>query len=69
MSDGAAVMVLSSSRTAQLKNLIPLAKIISWAQIGIDPLVMVVDLFLTSRKHSLCCSGFSTHQKYSRSFT
>jgi hypothetical protein len=31
---------------AKLKHEIPLAKIISWAQTGIDPLVMVFILFL-----------------------
>lgn len=41
MADGAAAMILCSSETAQLKYLIPLAKIISWAQTGIDPLIMV----------------------------
>ena len=41
MGDGAAALILCSSEIAQLKYLIPLAKIISWAQTGIDPLVMV----------------------------
>ncbi|UJR23828.1 hypothetical protein I4U23_026804 [Adineta vaga] len=40
LSDGAAAFVLCSYRTAILKQQIPLAKIISWAQTGIDPLVM-----------------------------
>ena len=41
MSDGAAAFVLCSYRTAKLKQQSPLAKIVSWAQTGIDPLIMV----------------------------
>ncbi|CAF0788297.1 unnamed protein product [Adineta steineri] len=40
LNDGAAALVLCSHRTAKLKQQPPLAKIISWAQSGIDPLVM-----------------------------
>ena len=41
MSDGAAALLLCSMATAKLKQLLPLATIVSWAQTGIDPLVMV----------------------------
>lgn len=41
MNDGAAALILCSSQIAESKYLIPLAKIISWAQTGVDPLVMV----------------------------
>jgi acetyl-CoA acetyltransferase len=46
LNDGAAALILCSNRIAQLKQQIPLAKIISWAQTGIDPLVMVHILFV-----------------------
>ncbi|CAF0827128.1 unnamed protein product [Adineta ricciae] len=40
LADGAAAFVLCSYRTAKLKQQPPLAKIVSWAQTGIDPLIM-----------------------------
>jgi len=40
LNDGAAALILCSNRTAKLKQQNPLAKIVSWAQTGIDPLVM-----------------------------
>ncbi|CAF3565488.1 unnamed protein product [Rotaria socialis] len=40
LNDGAAAVVLCSSRIATLKQLMPLAKVIAWTQTGIDPLVM-----------------------------
>ncbi|CAF0721109.1 unnamed protein product [Didymodactylos carnosus] len=40
INDGAAALVLCSNRVAHLKQQTPLAKIISWAQVGIDPLIM-----------------------------
>ncbi|CAF0980485.1 unnamed protein product [Rotaria sordida] len=40
LNDGAAALILCSNRTAKIKQQIPLAKIVSWAQSGIDPLVM-----------------------------
>lgn len=40
INDGAAALVLCSNRTAKLKQQTPLAKIVSWAQSGIDPLLM-----------------------------
>ena len=45
INDGAAALVLWSNRTAKLKQQVPLAKIVSWAQAGIDPLLMVNRLF------------------------
>lgn len=41
INDGAAALILSSNRIAKLKQQIPLARIVSWAQTGLDPLVMV----------------------------
>lgn len=46
INDGAAALVLCSNRTAKIKQQIPLAKIVSWAQSGIDPLVMVIVLLI-----------------------
>ena len=40
LNDGAAALTLMSSKTAYERNLKPLAKIISWAQCGVDPAVM-----------------------------
>jgi len=40
MSDAAAAFLLSSMTFAKSKQLLPLARIVSWAQTGIDPLVM-----------------------------
>ena len=40
LNDGAAALVLMSAKTAKEKNLKPLARIISWAQCGVDPSVM-----------------------------
>ena len=41
MGDGAAALLLSSMSFAKSKQLLPLARIVSWAQSGVDPLVMV----------------------------
>ncbi|CAF0767709.1 unnamed protein product [Rotaria sordida] len=38
--DGAAAVILCSNRIAKLKQQIPLARIVSWAQTGTDPLIM-----------------------------
>jgi len=40
LNDGAAALVLMSSNTAKEKNLKPLARIVSWAQCGVDPSLM-----------------------------
>ncbi|CAF1228638.1 unnamed protein product [Adineta ricciae] len=40
LNDGAAAVVLCSNRTAKLKQLAPLARIVSYGQSGIDPLLM-----------------------------
>ena len=40
LNDGAAALTLMSAKTAKDKNLKPLAKIISWAQCGVDPSIM-----------------------------
>jgi len=40
INDGAAALVLCSNRIAKLKQQVPLAKVVSWAQSGIDPLIM-----------------------------
>ena len=40
LNDGAAALTLMSSKTAYERNLKPLAKIISWAQCGVDPTIM-----------------------------
>ena len=40
LNDGAAAVVLMSVKTAKEKKLEPLAKIVSWAQCGVDPSIM-----------------------------
>ena len=40
LNDGAAVVVLMTEETAKKKNLKPLARIVSWAQCGVDPSIM-----------------------------
>jgi acetyl-CoA C-acetyltransferase len=40
LNDGAAALVLMSARDAAARGLIPLARIASWAQAGVDPKVM-----------------------------
>jgi len=40
LNDGAAAIVLMTEETAKKKNLKPLARIVSWAQCGVDPSIM-----------------------------
>ncbi|MDA7763077.1 acetyl-CoA C-acetyltransferase [Pelagibacteraceae bacterium] len=40
LNDGAAAVVLMTEETAKKKNLKPLARIVSWAQCGVDPSIM-----------------------------
>ncbi len=40
LNDGAAALTLMTFKTAKDKNLKPLAKIVSWAQCGVDPSIM-----------------------------
>ena len=40
LNDGAAAVVLMTAETAKKKDLKPLAKIVSWAQCGVDPSIM-----------------------------
>jgi len=40
INDGAAALVLMSAKEAQARNLAPLARIASWATVGVDPAVM-----------------------------
>ena len=40
LNDGAAAVVLMTEETARKKNLKPLARIVSWAQCGVDPSIM-----------------------------
>ena len=40
LNDGAAALALMSAKTAKEKNLKPLARIVSWAQCGVDPSLM-----------------------------
>lgn len=40
INDGAAALLVTSEETAKAHNLTPLAKIVSWAQAGVDPAVM-----------------------------
>ena len=54
MSDGAAALILSSQAVADSKSILPLAKIVSWAQTGIDPLVMVNNNHVSNQLFELC---------------
>ena len=40
LNDGAAALTLMNAKTAKDKNLKPLARIVSWAQCGVDPSIM-----------------------------
>ncbi len=40
LNDGAAAVTLMTAKTAKAKNLKPLARIVSWAQCGVDPSIM-----------------------------
>ena len=40
VNDGAAAVIMTSFKVASEKNLTPMARIVSWAQVGIDPSVM-----------------------------
>lgn len=40
INDGAAAVVLMSARDAQARGLTPLARVVSWAQSGVDPSIM-----------------------------
>jgi acetyl-CoA C-acetyltransferase len=40
INDGAAALVLMSEEEAESRNIEPMAKIISWAQVGVDPAIM-----------------------------
>ncbi len=40
LNDGAAAVVLMTAETAKKKDLKPLARIVSWAQCGVDPSIM-----------------------------
>ena len=40
LNDGAAALTIMTGKTAKEKDLKPLAKIISWAQCGVDPSIM-----------------------------
>ena len=42
INDGAAMLQLCSSKEAELRNLKPLCKIVSWAQYGCEPMLMGV---------------------------
>ncbi|MET0313280.1 MAG: acetyl-CoA C-acetyltransferase, partial [Hansschlegelia sp.] len=50
INDGAAVLVVTSAETAKAKGLKPLARIVSWAQAGVDPAVMGSGPIPASRK-------------------
>jgi len=40
INDGAAALVLMSAETAAARGLQPLARIVSWAHVGVDPALM-----------------------------
>ena len=61
LNDGAAALVLMSSNTAKEKNLKPLARIVSWAQCGVDPSLMGVGPIPAS-KQALKKAGWTEDQ-------
>ncbi|HMR30455.1 MAG TPA: acetyl-CoA C-acetyltransferase [Geminicoccaceae bacterium] len=50
INDGAAAMVLMSAAEAKRRGLTPLARIVSWAQVGVDPAIMGSGPIPASRK-------------------
>ena len=54
LNDGAAAVVLCSNRIAKLKQLAPLAKIVSYGQSGIDPLLMVNASLQSASSDEVC---------------
>ncbi|HTN95819.1 MAG TPA: acetyl-CoA C-acetyltransferase, partial [Nordella sp.] len=50
INDGAAALVLMSAKDASARGLVPLARIVSWAQAGVDPKVMGSGPIPASRK-------------------
>ena len=61
INDGAAALVVMSADTAKARGLTPLARIVSWAQAGVDPAVMGSGPIPASRK-ALERAGWSTDQ-------
>ena len=61
LNDGAAAVTLMSAKTAKEKNLKPLARIVSWAQCGVDPSVMGTGPIPASRQ-ALKKAGWSKDQ-------
>ena len=50
INDGAAALVLMSAEEAKKRGLKPLARIVSWAQVGVDPAIMGTGPIPASRK-------------------
>ncbi len=50
INDGAAAVVLMSADEAKRRGLAPLARIVSWAQVGVDPAIMGTGPIPASRK-------------------
>ncbi len=50
INDGAAAMVLMSAETAASRGVTPLARIVSWATVGVDPAIMGTGPIPSSRK-------------------
>ncbi|HXR95051.1 MAG TPA: acetyl-CoA C-acetyltransferase [Rhizomicrobium sp.] len=61
INDGAAVLVLMAARDADSRGLAPLARIVSWAQAGVDPKVMGSGPIPASRK-ALEKAGWKAHE-------
>jgi acetyl-CoA C-acetyltransferase len=50
INDGAAALVLMSATDAERRGLTPMARIVSWAQVGVDPAIMGTGPIPASRK-------------------
>ena len=50
LNDGAAALVLTSSQEAQKRGLQPMARVVAWAQDGVDPSIMGTGPIPATRK-------------------
>ena len=65
INDGAAALVLMSAKEADARGLTPLARIASWATVGVDPAVMGSGPIPASRK-ALENAGWKADRSRSR---
>jgi acetyl-CoA C-acetyltransferase len=61
INDGAAVVILMSAKEAEKRGLTPLARIVSWASVGVDPAIMGTGPIPASRA-ALAKAGWKAEQ-------